>query len=162
MNVYDANRAWSDRFLPDIKRLVGTHLLQAAPDRLDWFEATDLVMLDARDARIAARVRRPGYAERFPHQFTMRASARPGGLSELQKVVNGHSDLMFYGHADQRGHLTAWHLLDLRAFRAALIRHANGGARVRWGDKRNPDGTAFRWFDIRSFPEEPRIVVAKG
>lgn len=162
MNVYDRNRAWSDQFLPEIKRIVGEHLLEAAPDRLDWYEATDLVLLDAKDARVAARVRRPGYSARYPHQFTIRANTRSGGPSELKKIVNGHGDLMFYGHARTDGSLEDWYLLDLRAFRAALIRHANGGHRVYWGDKINADGTAFRWFDMRSFPSEPRLLVASG
>lgn len=56
MNFYDANRAWSDRFLPHIKDAVGKHLLDTSPEPLDWHEATDLMMLDARDLRIAARV----------------------------------------------------------------------------------------------------------
>ncbi|MFD1158921.1 hypothetical protein [Roseovarius aestuarii] len=47
-------------FLPQIKRIVGCHLLETEPDPLDWHQATDLLMLDARDMRIAARVRRPG------------------------------------------------------------------------------------------------------
>ena len=61
MNAYLTNRNWSDRFLPEIKRLVGKHLLEIAPDPFGHFQATDLMMLEARDMRIAARIRRPGY-----------------------------------------------------------------------------------------------------
>ena len=64
---YRQNREWSDRFLPEIKRLIGPHLLNTAPDQHDWHQATDLMMLDARDLRIGARVRRPGYADRHPY-----------------------------------------------------------------------------------------------
>lgn len=160
MNFYSRNRAWSDQFLPDIKRIVGAHLLKAAPNELDWHEATDLMLLDARDTRIAARVRRPGYAERFPHQFTIRAESRYGGETELAKIVNGKGDLMFYGHAAPGGGLASWYLIDLNAFRAALIRHANGGPRIHCGDKRNADGTAFKWFDLRSFDQQTRLVIA--
>ncbi|WP_166486032.1 hypothetical protein [Jannaschia sp. CCS1] len=162
MNTYHRNRNWSDQFLPDIKRIVGSHLLETAPDALDWHEATDLVMMDARDIRVAARVRRPGFAQRYPNQFTVRASTRNGGPSELQKIVNGHGDWMFYGHAAPTGGIALWQLIDLRAFRAALIRHGNGGPQVLWGDKTNPDGTSFRWFDARSFPAYPPLVVARS
>ena len=162
-NFYALNRSWSDQFLPDIRRIVGAHLLQVAPDQVDWHEATDLMMLDARDTRVAARVRRPGYAERFPNQFTVRAESRFGGETELAKIVNGKGDWMFYGHALPSGHgLASWCLLDLKAFRAGLIRQAQNGYPIRSGNKRNADGTAFKWFDIRSFPKEPPLVVAKG
>lgn len=82
---YDINRQWSDRFLPQIKSIVGCHLLEAAPDLLDMRHATDLLMLDARDMRIAARVRRPGYSHRYPHQFTIRSRLPSGAETELSK-----------------------------------------------------------------------------
>lgn len=162
MNFYAPNRRWSDQFLPDIRRIVGQHLLTVAPDEMDWHQATDLVMLDATDMRIAARVRRPGFADRFPHQFTIRAQSQQGGETELSKIVNGKGDWMFYGHAGQDGSLVSWYLLDLNAFRAALIRNRQNGFQIQCGDKRNADGTAFKWFDIRSFPSEPPLVVARG
>ena len=67
MNCYAANRTWSDRFLPEIKTIVGARLLQTAPDAIDWNQATDLLMLDGKDLRIAARVRRYGYASQYPY-----------------------------------------------------------------------------------------------
>ena len=163
MNYYVRNRSWSDRFLPEIKRIVGPHIIQTAPDMLDWHEATDLLTLDCKDVRVAARVRRHGYASRFPHDITIRTQTASGVPTELSKIVNGHGDWMFYGHADTSGTgLASWWLIDLKAFRAALIRHRQNGIPLRHGDKRNPDGTAFKWFDIRSFPEEPKLVVARG
>jgi hypothetical protein len=30
------------------------------------------------------------------------------------------------------------------------------------GDMENADGTGFKWFDARSFPEEPKLIVATG
>ncbi len=163
MSYYSVNRHWSDQFLPEIKSIIGNHILQAAPDPLDHFQATDLLMLDAKDMRIAARVRRHGYADRYPHQFTIRAKLPTGTETELSKIVNGHGDWMFYGHAGPDGQsILNWWLIDLRAFRAALIRHRTAGAFLHMGDKRNADGTCFKWFDIRSFPKEPPLVVASG
>lgn len=162
MNFYSHNRHWSDQYLPEIKRIVGAHLIQEAPNELDWHQATDLLMFDARDTRIAARVRRPGYAERYPHQFTVRTASAGGGDTELKKIVNGHGDWMFYGHADASGGIASWWILDLKAFRAGLIRHAHSGYPILYGDKQNADGTRFKWFDIRSFPPEPPLVVARG
>ncbi|WP_336042551.1 hypothetical protein [Pseudooceanicola nanhaiensis] len=158
---YDINRQWSDRYLPQIKSIVGAHLLRDAPDFLDMKHATDLLMLDARDMRIAARVRRPGYAERYPHQFTIRSKLPSGAETELSKIINGAGDWMFYGHASVTGEgLSAWWLIDLRAFRAALVRRGANG--LRWGSKVNRDGTRFTWFDVRSFPAEPALIVGSS
>ncbi|MGR3499453.1 MAG: hypothetical protein ACU0E9_11225 [Limimaricola soesokkakensis] len=163
MNCYTANRSWSDRYLPEIRRIVGAQLLDVAADAFDWQQATDLMMLDARDVRVAARVRRPGYGSRYPFEFTIRSRVASGAETELAKIVNGSGDWMFYGHASEDGRgLAAWWLLDLKAFRAALIRQAANGYRIRSGDQRNADGTCFKWFDIRSFPVEPPLVIARG
>jgi len=158
---YDINRQWSDRFLPHIKQIVGGYLLEAAPDPIDWHQATDLLMLDARDMRIAARVRRPGYATQYPHQFTIRSRLPSGAQTELSKIVNGKGDWLFYGHANaSQTAIESWYLIDLNAFRAALIRRGAQG--LCWGNKCNPDGTRFTWFDIRSFPADPPLVVARS
>lgn len=162
-NRYRVNRNWSDRFLPQIKQLVGGYLLETAADPFDHFQATDLMMLDARDMRVAARVRRPGYAQRYPHQFTIRSAVASGAQTELSKIVNGNGDWMFYGHSNaaQTG-IDAWWLIDLKAFRAALIRHRMNAPCLVMGDQINADGTQFKWFDMRSFPSEPPLVVARG
>ncbi len=78
MNAYSQNRKWSDRFLPEIKQLVGGYLLETAPDPFDHLQATDLTMLDACDMRVAARVWHPGYASRYPHHFTIRSQVAAG------------------------------------------------------------------------------------
>lgn len=160
---YTTNRIWSDQYLPEVKRQIGAHLLKVAPDDLDQQQATDLLMLDAKDMRVAVRIRRPGYHSRYPHEFTIRSKLPSGAPTELAKVVNGHGDWMFYGHASEDGHgLENWWLIDLKAFRAGLIRQAQNGYPIRHGDKTNPDGSAFKWFDVRSFPAEPPLVVARG
>ncbi|KAA9010156.1 hypothetical protein [Histidinibacterium aquaticum] len=158
---YAFNRSWSDRFIPEIRRIVGAHLLDVAADPFDMHQATDLMVLDGRDLRIAARVRRPGYADRYPFQFTIRSQVPSGAETELAKIVNGAGDWLFYGHSDaSERHIERWWLIDLRAFRAALIRQSANGLRIASGDKSNPDGTRFKWFDIRSFPQEPPLVLA--
>ena len=71
----------------------GTHLLEAKPDTLDHFQAVDLMKLDARDMRVAARMRRLGYASRYPHQLTIRSHLASGARTELSKIVNGKGGL---------------------------------------------------------------------
>lgn len=124
-------------------------------------QATDLMMLDARDMRVAARVRRPGNAQRYPYQFTIRSRLPSGTETELSKIVNGKGDWLFYGHASAaQSNVVNWWLIDLNAFRGELIRQSTNGWPIHSGDQMNPDGTWFKWVDIRSFPKEPRLVVA--
>ncbi len=157
---YSLDRQWSDRFIPEIRRIVGPHLLTPSSFEVDTQEAADLVVLKARDMTIACRVRRPGYAARYPSQFTIRSHRDSGAKTELQKIVDGWGDWFFYGHSteNEKG-LELWHLLDLSAWRAHMIR--NKGA-IQKGQQPNGDGTHFTWFDINSFPANPPIVVASS
>ena len=159
MNCYTQNRNWSDQFLPTVKQIVGEHMIRAAPDLVDMREATDLMTLDGTDKRIAVRIRRYGIAKKYPYQFTVRAKVKSGVKTELAKIVDGYVDWMFYGHANFEGNgLALWWLLDLNAFRSALIRRDRNP--IKYGDVTLPEGTCFWWFDIRSFQNSDKLVVA--
>lgn len=154
------DKAWSDRYLPLIKGIVGPRLLVDAPLEVDQKHATDLIVMRARDMMIAARIRRPGYADRYPFEFTIRSARDTGAKTELAKITEGFGDWMFYGHAAE-GHAAAiarWMLVDLHAWRAHMIRRTEG--RLGAIAKANGDGTYFTAFDVRRFPSEPQILVA--
>lgn len=156
---YANDREWADRYLSRIKAIVGPHLLVPAPFEVDSEQATDLIVLRARDMQIACRVRRPGYAEnpRFRRQFTIRCERDSGAKTELAKIIDGFGDWMFYGHATDSGNeIHPWFLLDLHVFRASLIRHRRQP--VTFEDCDNGDGTYFKAYNIDSFP--PNIVIA--
>lgn len=152
---YAEDRAWSDIYIPAIKRIVGPLLLEEASFEVDTKQAADLVVLKARNMMIAARVRRFGYAERYPWEFTIRAHRDSGAKTELQKILDGFGDWMFYGHAGQRiGEICRWFVVDLDRFRAGVTRDSVAkGKEIWWGKKSNQDGTYFCWFDVRKFPE---------
>ena len=163
MSGYAKDRAWSDRFIPEIKGIVGPRLLCETPDEIDKTQAADLMVFTARNVTIAARVRRPGFLERYRYEFTIRARRDSGATTELAKIVDGWGDWMLYAHAAPcETRLAWWWLIDLNAFRAALIRQATNGSAIRCGDKPNGDGTFFKWFDVRSFPKAPPLVIACG
>jgi hypothetical protein len=163
MAQYANDRAWSDRFIPSIKQIVGPLLMTVTPDEIDCKQAADLMVLSARDMKIAARVRRHGFADRYPYEFTIRAKRDSGAETELSKIINGWGDWMFYGHSNEaQNNVSLWWLIDLHAFRAALIRNAMNGSPIKCGDKPNGDGTYFKWFDVRSFPKQPSIVIASS
>lgn len=150
---------WADRFIPQIKTIVGPRLLVPAPLETDRHEAADLVVLKARDLTIAARVRRPGYL-RYQNQFTIRCQRDNGAKTELQKITEGWGDWLFYGHAnEEEDTLAFWWLLDLAAWRAHLIR--DRGSIIR-GQMPNGDGTHFAWFDVMSFKGNPQLVIAQS
>ncbi len=156
---YRSDREWSDPYLPEIKKLVGPHLLVPAPFEVDAEEATDLIVLRARDMQIACRVRRPGYADnpKFRRQFPIRCERDSGAKTELAKIIDGFGDWMFYGHAtDREAEINPWFLLDLHVFRAALIRHRRQP--VAFESLDNGDGTYFKAYDIDSLP--PQFVIA--
>ena len=160
MADYGTDRKWSDKLIPQIKRIVGPFLLEPTPFEIDAKQAADLMVFRARDMHIAARVRRPKYLEKFPFDFTIRSQRDSGVETEYSKIVNGFADWMFYGHADEDDAICAWWLLDLHAFRAGLIRHETcEGVKLKFRSQDNRDGTQFIAFDVRSFPKFPPIVI---
>jgi len=147
---------WSDQFLPEVKAILGRYLFVAASLSVDRHEACDLI---TPTGKIAVRIRRPAF-QQYQTQFTLRSARDSGSKAELEKVIDGHGDFLFYAfESDVRpGTLGTWHLISLRALRAHLIRRAE----VRSGTQSNADGTQFRWFDIKSFPPEPPILIASN
>ena len=165
---YAEDRAWSDRYLPIMRQLIGPHLLMPSPLEVDAKQAADLIVLRGRDMTIACRVRRHGYAARYPWDITIRSKRDSGARTELEKIVEGWADWFFYGHASlDPGALDRWVLLDLSLFRREFIRE---GLRVALGKpprlgriaqaQHNGDGTHFVAFDVRRVPRETVIACS--
>jgi hypothetical protein len=177
MSPYKRDREWSEQFIPSIKHIVGPRLLVAADHRRDTRQATDLLIFTARDMRIAARVRRPGYAERYPWDFTIRAKRDSGAETELSKIAKDFGDWMFYGHAAESGDLCRWMIVSLHVWRwfwrVKDLRHhpdsRPGVRRVKWSMRTNkrpdgrPDGTHLACFNAATFaPYFRGLVIASS
>jgi hypothetical protein len=163
MATYANDRLWSDLMIDEIRSIVGPRLLIPAPLEMDANQATDLFVFTARDMRIAARVRRPGYADRYPFEFTIRSKRDSGAETEMSKIVSGWGDWMFYGHATEENRIGLWWLIDLHVFRRSLILHKRDGVtRIRSAQQSNQDGTHFMAYDLRSFPQHPPILIASS
>lgn len=149
---YVIDRQWGDSFLPAVRQIVGPRLLVPAPFENDTKEATDLMVLRANDFRTAVRIRRPGYARRFPHEFTIRYDKPSGARTEFEKIMDGFGDWMLYGHEQRTvpGQLEHWMLLDLGVFRWVVSSFPN----IVPEPIMAPDGVRFLAFDVRAFPEE--------
>lgn len=160
--AWQRDKRWSDRYLPALKRICGEHLIGEAPEEEDRLRNTDLVVLRMEPVRIACRVRRYGYMDRYGGDFTIRA-ARPGGArTELAKILAGWGDYLLYAFAAPEGpELEAWVLADLAVFQRW---HASETERLGAppGEANyNADGSAgfyaYRWNDL---PGE--FIVASG
>lgn len=159
---YRGDRSWSDLMVDEIRAIVGPHLLRTTPFLMDAKEAADFYVFKAKDMTVAARVRRPGYADRYPFEVTMRSARDSGTKTELSKIIDGWGDWFFYGHATAENTIDRWWLVDLASFRAGLIRHSLAENALVFHRKANGDGTHFVSYDLRSFPGHPPILVGSS
>jgi hypothetical protein len=151
------DKEFSDWFLPEVKAILGLHLIGEAPQVEDQEHNTDLIIIEMKPLRIACRIRSYQYFARYPDEFTIRASRPDGTKTELAKVIEGWGDRSFYGFASSfEQYLEQWYLADLNVFRRELQK-----GEVPSKLQRNDDGSstfrAYRWTD---FP--PDFIVAQG
>lgn len=138
---------WGRTFIPDIKQICANYLITEAPKEEDTDRNTDLMVLRAETRRVACRVRRYGYLRDYGHQFTLRTP------TEIQKVMAGWGDYLFYGFANEtETGLVAYLLGDLYVFRLWHQRETWHGRKP--GERRpNGDGTALLAYNITDLPE---------
>ncbi len=161
MTEWTTDKRWADRFIPEIKTILGAHLISEGPCADDAERATDLIVLTLRPFRIGCRIRRYEYMERYPDEFTIRAGRPSGVKTELAKVIEGWGDFFFYGFADQDAQsLRAWRLCDLSVFRLWLNRCLLTTGKMPGVRQENPDGSSeFYAFRVSSLPS--RFIVAE-
>lgn len=160
---WQADKERSDRYLPEIKQILGLHLIGAAPVEDDQERNTDLIVLKLDAVRIGCRVRNAErYLSKYGYEFTVRAGRPNGTKTELTKIIEGWGDYFFYGFGSEDGHLVRWMLGDLRLFRwwhSDCLRRNRG--QVPGKHQRNGDGSSdFRAYEIASLP--PQFVVASS
>lgn len=165
---YAEDRKEGDRYLPLVQGIIGPLLLIPAPLEIDTKQATDLIVIYARPLTIGVRIRRPGYFEKWRYEFTIRSRRDSGAETELTKVMRGWCDWFFYGHAEATDPwdpplLRAWYLINMDSLRYHYARDGwlrTDQRHLSWGETPNGDGTHFAWFDLRSFPPDPPILLA--
>lgn len=117
MNNWLNDKRWSDKFLPEIKRILGECLIKEPPIIEDMEHNTDLV-LKLESIRIACRIRKYKYFEKYKNEFTIRAGRPSNKKVELTKIIEGWGDYLFYGFSDrQETNLYYWKIIDLNKFR---------------------------------------------
>jgi hypothetical protein len=160
-NGWEVGKDWSDKFLPEIKRILGEQLIAEPPIVEDMTHNTDLIVLNMAPVRIACRVRRYKYFQQYPDDITIRATLPNGGKTELTKIIEGWGDYFFYGFSDEsEKQLIAWKLCKLNAFRIWFNRkicHDKGT--IPGICKDNTDNSSsFRAFRATEIPD---FVVAE-
>ncbi len=156
------DKRWSDRFLPEIKRILGEHLIGEPPHEEDAERNTDLIVLRMEAVRIGCRVRTNYYAKHYPNDFTIREGRPSGAKTELTKIIEGWGDYFLYGFADeQESFLCQWFLGDMRVFRAWFNRRIviDKGKLPGIQKKNGDDSSWFRAFSLADLPAE--FVVAQ-
>lgn len=148
------DKRWSDRFIPEIRELIGKYLLQAAPVEEDMKANTDLIVLGMNSIRIACRIRRNKYLCLYRDQFTIRSGRPQGTKTELTKIIEGWGDFLFYGFCDEaEKYLKKWFLGDLKIFRVWFNRKLLM-REYPWINQSNQDKSSdFKSFSLLDMPE---------
>jgi len=142
MKDWTADKRWSDKFLPQIKRILGEQLIGEPPLEEDQEHGTDLIVLKMDAVRVACRVRRHEYLARYGDEFTIRKGRPNGTKTELTKIIEGWGDFFFYGFSnEQETDLAQWLLGDLKALRLFINRNLCAGKKP-WIEKGNADGSS--------------------
>lgn len=115
---FQDSKKWSDRFIPEIQKILGMTLINYANEKEDMYHNTDLIVITKGSVRIACRIRRFKYLEKYGNEFTIRKSRPSGNKSELEKIKEGWGDYLFYGFCnEEETSLLKWSLCSLAIFR---------------------------------------------
>ena len=152
MNGWQLDKRWSDKFLPEIKAILGVYLIDEPPIEEDRERNTDLMVLRMDAVRIACRVRKEKYLASYGDEFTIRAGRPSGYKTELAKIIEGWGNYFFYGFANEN-ELVQWKLADLNVFRRWYNTELFYGRHP--GIKRNNRDNssyfiAFKWCELPS------------
>jgi hypothetical protein len=158
MDNWHKDKKWSDKFMPQIKKELGSVLICESSYEDDALKNTDLTVIGMGSLNIACRVRRYKYFNsEYRSQFTVRCVRSSGNKTELTKIIEGWGDYMFYGFCDElEKDLIHWKILDLKVFRRwfswQLVK--NNGAVPGEQIPNNDGGSEFLAFDTLKMPQE--------
>lgn len=158
MTDWKEDKKWSDKFLTEIKRILGEHLISEPPIEEDMQHNTDLIVLRLDAVRIACRIRTNEYLARYPNDITIRSDRPSGVKTELTKIIEGWGDYLFYGFADKSDtKLAAWKIISLNDFRLwfnrEIVKLDKG--ELPGTEQCNYDRSSkFRAFDTSKMPKE--------
>ena len=153
---FEKDKSWSDRFIPEIKQILGNLFISTAPEKDDLERNTDLMVFRSGRVRIAARMRRFEYFERYPDEFTIRYSRASGTKTEIDKIMEGWGDYIFYGFSDKEDEsIYAYTVADLNVFRKSFWQSIKRQGEIPGElNKVKQNKCCFRAFKWGDFPKE--------
>jgi len=155
MTGWKNDKKWSDQFLPEIKQILGLHLIGEPPFEEDQERNTDLIVLKMEAVRIGCRIRRNNYLAKYGNEFTIRAGRPSGVKTELTKIIEGWGNYFFYGFSDKaEDSLEKWLLGDLNVFRLWFNQQLfrNKGAMPGINKNNTDNSSSFISFEIDKMP----------
>lgn len=153
-NSYTVNRQWSDKFIPQLQMICGMLMFRVSSVADDTMRNTDLIVLTTdSQKRIACRVRRYSYFERYPHDVTIR-TVNKNHKTEFQKIIEGWGDLMIYAFSSKdESSIMVYYVIDLNSLRYNI-------SRMKFVRHCNRDGTEFVSCDVRYLPQGVLYIKA--
>lgn len=157
---WKTDKKWSDKYLPEIKRILGEHLISEPPITEDQERNTDLMVLGLGAIRIGCRVREARYLNQYGGEYTIRSERPNGTKTELSKIIEGWGDYFFYGFGGDQ-YLVKWVLCDLRVFRLWFTRQCLLKGNIPGIPQKNKDGSSnFYCYKLAEMPSD--FVIAKS
>ena len=121
MIAWQKSKMWADGVNNEVKRLLGQTLIHISGENDDAENNTDFMVFphfrrgDA--CRIAVRVRNHKFYESYKHEFTIRSVRTSGVKTELDKILDGKGDYMFYGFmTEKEDGIIGYTIFDLQKF----------------------------------------------
>lgn len=160
--MYEQERAWSDQFNDEIRRIIGAQLMQVASSDEDMQHNTDFFVVNCAGKRVASRMRRLSKFG-FSDDFTIRTKRTPDAAkTEWDKLIEGWGDWLFYGFGEcDGGHPVIRHyrIADLEVLRREFGKRPAVFRNI----QHNPDGrTSFRYIRWGDMPFDFIVATSSG
>jgi len=161
---YKNNRALADAFngpvMDALKFSFNTNDVQISSKFQDTKQAADFIVGKSPPAKVAARVRNYEYWRNYKWDITVRSRSLFNKKTELDKILEGHGDYIFYGFLNPTGDvLHYWRLCDLNVFRWNIQHNDYASERPLFA-KQNSDGTKLATYDVRKMKGD--FVIESG
>jgi hypothetical protein len=144
MKQWEIDKRWSDKFILEIKKILGERFIGESSKEEDQMRNTDLIVLKLEPLRFACRIRKYAYFEKYPDDITIRTNRPSGAETELAKILSGWGDFFFYGFSNfDETMLHKWKIIDLKKFRLWFSRELVKQKGIMPGIKKtNSDGSS--------------------
>lgn len=165
MNNWEEDKKWSDKFIPEIKQILGLLFICESPNEEDKKHNTDLIVLNLNNLRFACRIRKHDYFLKYKNDFTIRSGRPNGTKTELSKIIEGWGDYFFYGFSDAiEIKIFHYKIINLKEFRLYFMRELYKKNlkehNPAWKEYTNVDkSSSFFVFDTSAMPKD--VIFSK-